>query len=195
MKIRKKTSFMLLAASTAAVVGVAAVSFAAWTGNNGNLTASAATGSAYLFGFGTANPEVELSKDLVPYNQVNGYDTTTCATSATLTLPDYEVVGAYSITVELDDVITNADGEAASLATGTSFYVTAQTDKTVSATMSLEGWEQIDADGATFTYNDATAGEVKNKVLTFILVSENSADMNLSVQFNVTLTDLTPAQG
>lgn len=197
MKIRKKTSFMLLAASTAAVVGVAAVSFAAWTGSNTDLLANAATGSAYLFGFKQVDDadhkaHAELDKDLVPYNQENGYDTDTCATIATLELPTYEVVGAYTINVTLGDI--TKENVAYTLPDGTAFYVT--DDATATAyTPGAEGWLEITADtttvSATFSYDttEVTQGVVENKKLKFALVSENSADMNLTVHFNVTLVN------
>lgn len=198
MKIRKKTSFMLLAASTAAVVGVAAVSFAAWTGSNNQLTASASTGTVYMFGFaGTTAPTATLDP-IVPYNQDDA-SVITGNQVVTLSLPEYSVLGNYEIQV------VRTDSETAF--TGT-FYVhkgevaEANLPDDDTALAADTGWVEVgktDTAAAKLQYSSsATTINANATKISFILKSSDSADKgNNNLEFSVKLVDKhsTEAQG
>lgn len=102
MKIKKKTSMMLLATSAAAVVGVAAVSFVAWNGGT-TLTVNGETGTAVLEGFVGAT--AVFDGKLVPWDQSENSVSAGSATVINAEI-DYVVVENYSITVELTSATT-----------------------------------------------------------------------------------------
>lgn len=166
MKIRKKTSFMLLAASTAAVVGVAAVSFAAWQGSGvDTLTASASTGDVTFFGFTEAHdPTVEVTTKLVPYNQPDGTYDDTCATVVSIAVPDYFVYEAYTVTVK-------ATSEA-----NLTLYAQLTSSQDAPAHSSLEGWKLISVANGEKLLDETTvtAGDVSGKYLHVILDSNDT---------------------
>lgn len=184
MRIKKKTKALMLAASAVAVAGVAAVSFAAWTGSNSNQAAKAETGSAYLFGFSETTTEKTFSGDLVPYDQPN--ETVENGVKVvSLALPTYEVFGAYEIKVTCV--------QAANL----SYYAFVGNQVTAmpagwNPTSAVGDWQVVDADGATFSFADAQKGEVAadSTYVNLMLVSDtqNTKDaMNQETSFNIEL--------
>lgn len=201
MKIRKKTSFMLLAASTAAVVGVAAVSFAAWQGGTNSLTASASTGNVSLVGFKTVSDGLsayngtekvndgavvagytyQFDKLLLPYNQENVTDETmSTVISGKLT---YEVSGDYEIVVKVAD---------SQLVSGTKVYV----NLSATAVTSVDS-DALAAGQKTWTEVSTTA-EAKLNVsqeyaaaavtyISVIMDSSDNNDMNKSFSLSIEL--------
>lgn len=198
MKIKKKTSIMMLAASTAAIVGVAAVSFAAWNGINGApATASAATGTVYAFGFQEENPVISFNKSLVPYDQEEKtFDASVSATTISAALPAYSVYAEdYTFTV------TTASNTLA----GSTIYALIGTEATVSiegwSTSDKGDWKEVKADGAAgekaaFRVSNTEVGDkaAGTHYIHLLLVSENRADEGKTGAFalNVTLST-TPA--
>ena len=194
MRIKKKTSMMLLAASTAAVVGVAAVSFAAWNGGvSDELTASASTGTVYTFGFETADP-LNFGQ-LVPYDQP---DKTIEAGSvvAECKLPAYTVY---------EDTYTISVGGVSGLSCGTLYaFVGAEkpdstADMDVTA-LEAAGWQEVTATAsgagtAHFASADitgeatVTAGTVAAETYSvwLILVSETAPSATETIGLTVTL--------
>ncbi len=187
MRIKKKTSTLMLTTAAIAVAGVAAVSFAAWQGDNDNIVARAETGSAYLFGFSDVQNDgekLELGK-LVPYDQKAGI--IEGVTFVSVALPQYSVVGDYTITV------------AYAADTTLDFYalvgdrVNAVPDGWAPADSG--DWKQVTTGGAEFYFPlaDGATGAVVNEAgnetvyVSLMLVSENPADMGGEVGFNVTL--------
>lgn len=94
MRIKKKTRALMLAASACAVIGIAAVSFAAWSGTSTELTASANTGSAYLQGFDETT--LTFTDKLVPWNQTGIKEGETIVKAQ---LPAFTAYGNFSFTV------------------------------------------------------------------------------------------------
>lgn len=193
MRIKKKTSALLIAASAAAAVGVSAVTFAAWQGNNTERAAKAETGYAYLFGFTTeqaAGEKLELGT-LVPYNQdestikadENGVEGVKFVSVA---LPEYEVVGNYSIEVEYVANTSNLD-----------FYVLVGSEVTAvptgwDTTANVGDWQQVSA-GASFDFTSdaATVNSDGNKTVfvSLMLVSDKADQMGKTADFNITLVN------
>lgn len=195
MKIKKKTSIMLLASTAAAVVGISAVSFAAWSGNKeAALSASASTGEAYLFGFESNTALTFGGTKLVPYNQ----KASTIVEGATVisdALPAYTVYNEdYTLTISLAEKTTSDD---------TTYYVLLTSgdtapeafDGTASAEVKEDAWLAVAADGVTINYTNTTGGEVAAKHLYVAMASENTGDMNQTFKFNVTLATKPAAQG
>lgn len=187
MRIKKKTSTLMLTAAAVAVAGVAAVSFAAWQGDNDNIVARAETGSAYLFGFSDVQNDgekLELGK-LVPYDQKTGI--IEGVTFVSVALPQYSVVGNYTITV------------AYAAETTLDFYtlVGEQVNGVPDGWKPDNSgkWQQVTDTGAVFNFTlpEGATGAVVNKAgnetvyISLMLVSENPADMGGEATFNVTL--------
>lgn len=177
MKIRKKTSFMLLAASTAAVVGVAAVSFAAWTGSNNEFTASASTGSATLIGFNDAQPSLTLGT-LVPVDQEGTY---TGEKYVSVALPSYQVSGDYTITVSSETALH--------LYVTVGAQVTTQPTKAeVESTAEGNKWQPVAS--ASFEFEQTGYAEsIETTFISLVLVSDENAEMNTNYSITVTLAN------
>lgn len=194
MRIKKKTCTMLLAASTAAVVGVAAVSFAAWQGAP-KITASASTGEAHLEGF--TKTTIDFGGDkLIPWNQ----NPSTAKSEKDVTMLSdtisYVFVDDYTITVSLDAANTTTSASA-------KYWVLiskeALTGATVSEPSTSTGWQQVTTDGVTFskaqilgTQTAVEKGATETVNIYVKLVSNNyNGDHGKSFTFNITNNKVT----
>lgn len=203
MRIKKKTRALMLAASAVAVIGVAAVSFAAWSGNNNVLETSATTGTAVLEGF-EANAELNFGgTKLVPFDQgtkENSYDTATCTTMLTATIPAFNALGTYSFTVDNLEFEKEVSGNYSIWAyIGENAEFTG--DNAISATSDPSatgsGWVQIvtgDAAQASFTNDEwvctATNSKVENRFTIAVkLVTSDTNLMNQTFSFKLTLNN------
>lgn len=191
MRIKKKTSIMLLAASVAATVGVGAVSFAQWTGSNATtIQASGATGSAYLFGFEQGASDLSFNEKLVPFNQRNN-TIKEGQTVVTAALPSYTVYSEkYTITIATTDVA--ADKVAAS--ENTTYYVSIDESKDAPAAAFAgaedTNWYKVTAAGAVIEYGapaTAAAHTVSGRYVHVAMVSEETGDMDKAFAFEITL--------
>ena len=178
------TITMLVVAALAAIIGISAVSYAAWTAGNNSFGASAATGTVQLVGFTGDTTNVRFDP-VVPYNQTGTI--TSGAKMQSITLPEFVVTGAYTITVTSD--------------TGLTFYVKTENTATPSTTAptSLEGWTKV-ADGTAMNGKDFTADAgveymtVTDQVLYLILDDSNKDNMNKTgITLTVTLNLKTTA--
>ncbi|MDE6441869.1 MAG: hypothetical protein K2L12_03835 [Clostridia bacterium] len=192
MKIKKKTSLMMVAASTAAIVGIAAVSFAAWTGSyQDSITASASVGSLNTFGFGDVT-SVELKGEdntskLVPWDQ-NEATVNEGNYIISANLPAYTVYAEdYTITVTSAKVQgTNITYELYGQLVDKNTTVTAPTKAA-----DLADWTSLDGDGIEVSVTNTTAGNVAagEKVLYVILVSNGQLEQSVTLNtINVVLT-------
>lgn len=110
MKLKKQTRLLMLTASAVAVVGVAAVSFAAWTGSNTELTANASTGYAYLEGFSNNN-SLALGS-VVPFDQENESIKGEGKQVVTADLPTFTTLSEATLTVKnfaFTETVTGVD--------------------------------------------------------------------------------------
>lgn len=188
MKIKKKTSIMLLASTAAAVVGISAVSFAKWTDSNATLTADASTGSAYLFGF-ESNAALNFDTKLVPHNQPAS-SIKEGETSVFAVIPDYTVyTEAYDITITI-----------AGTNTPNATYYVLMTSKAPETKPAFDGtpdtsaavedvWKEVTASGVKFSYEKPAEGKnvISGKRLYIAMASENSGDADKKFAVNVTL--------
>lgn len=191
----------MIAASTAAVVGVAAVSFAAWTGSTSDtLTAQAQTGTIYTFGFNDATSmtlagtkDTKNSTSLVPYNQpeatvkTGNYILTGKLPEYTVFAEDYSIAvtsaqstGDYKLYVTITDTaLTQAD------ILSEDFNLNDW--KEVSSTATLTKGETVTENGAIWYIANSVAVEDKTGVLNVILVSEVEG-APVSTTFDLTIT-------
>lgn len=186
MKIKQMSKFMIIAVALVAVLGIASVSFAAWTGGQTSVTASAQTGVVEVIGFDdtAVTPVADcttaagVNKTIVPYDQTT-YDATTQVKVFAWTLPDFTVTADYTITV--------------TTTSGLTFYAQLGDARVSEDGLSLTGWERITAAGATFTGEAPTlTGDgvtpVTGKVLSIILDSSNLTDMDQAANFTIALS-------
>lgn len=184
MKTKKITKLLIAATAIAAVMGVSAVSFAAWTGNNGgNATLSASTD-----GFGTIDipdgdtPLAGLPTDgvtFVPYNQTNmGSMTGTKVVSYKVKDFSTNVNYKLNLTVTTESALKG------------SFYYMYGDSEVTEAPADLVGWTKLTA-GTAAVLAEGTAKEyttVTGKYLSIVLDSSDNADMNKSgITFTVSL--------
>jgi len=185
MKIKKKTGALMLTAAVAAITGVSAVSYAAWAGSNDTLTALAATGEAYLFGFteDRSGANMELGT-LVPYDQPAN-TIKTGVTYVSVVLPEYAVNADYTVTVKSE--------------TALNFYVLVGEQQTAAPTKEAltaanSEWKKVNSAGVTFEFTATTGTTVTDKYLSIVLDSTDTAEMGQSdVGFTVTLAEKTTA--
>lgn len=202
MKIKKKTSIMMLAASTAAVVGVAAVSYAAWQGGAyTTTTASASTGEAYLFGFTTDQSQENLSfgtQKLVPFDQGASAKEGTSTVIVSDAIPDFTVYQGYAI--KLDGLTMKKDN--AEVTSEFSVYAqvgafeTAPTIAQDWATDNAGDWKLIsDTDGFSFAQTFVTGTNTVSGMKIALMLVSNAANadaakqMGATISFSVTLVD------
>ena len=87
--MKKKVKSLIIAASVAAIAGIGAVSFAAWSeGSTSTATVGVDTGSIVTMGTLTATSNIhgDGALKLVPYNQVDQFDGTTMTKFGEVTL-------------------------------------------------------------------------------------------------------------
>lgn len=199
MKIKKKTSVMMIAAATAAVVGVAAVSFAAWTGSSQQtLTASASTGHVSLLGFTPdkdSNPVTygggaydasgaATLTPLVPYDQTNyGTDQVNVLD---VVIPAYSYSDNYSLTLNYTD--TDSAGLTLYYLYGAEQAPTVDGDLDVTATGS--DWKALGATNVLENVDNVEAeATVAIQHLYIVLVSDDGAQMNKDFSISLVLGD------
>lgn len=188
MKIKQMTRFSVLALALAAVMGIAAVSYAAWQGsNNPVVTASAATGKIEFLGF-SDNSALSLDKVIVPYDQKGDlglFEEKEQVTMLTFDLPAIDATKNFEIKIRFT--------EASSL----DFRALVTKDAAATA---LDPEADVPTEWKTVTTTDVllksvTLGDgleyesVSGYKLNLILVSKSNADMNKSANFTVTLTE------
>ncbi|MCM1441619.1 MAG: hypothetical protein NC131_20790 [Roseburia sp.] len=184
MKIKKKTGALLIASAAVAAAGVAAVSFAAWTGTSSSLAAAAHTGTVSLFGFSEST--VSFDKEIVPYNQPEGsYDTDTAATIISVALPSYSVYEDYTISVTSDTAMT--------------FYVSVGAAQTTVPTgepssWNTAVWKQVtsSAEDAVFSFGDISGqttvnGEATKTAYISLLLDSTDKDGHSDKDVNFTV--------
>lgn len=171
MKIKKKTSLMMIAASTAAVVGVAAVSFAAWNGGRADLTAEAATGHVDMTGFISENYTAPEGTKLYPIDQGESYTTMISFDADYLATEDSTLkVSTDNATLELWIKVGDV--------------TTAPTTK-AELTAENSGWQQLTTTATPYGETLAASNEKVETQAHIVLVSSASTDMDQT--FTVTL--------
>ncbi|MDE6618699.1 MAG: hypothetical protein K2K13_06715 [Clostridiales bacterium] len=173
--MKKTVKALIVAASVAAVVGVGAVSFAAWQGS-GTTTASQAantTGSVSVVGF-DADATLTKVENLMPWDQTSG------TTVAHYTLPEVTSGNeGYKITAS----VTKESGWDGDL------YIIINDSATTAASdpaTAANGWKTLDGTASVFTFT-ATGDTPKQLYAHVILDSDKSADMNKSYDLTFTL--------
>lgn len=183
MRIKKKTSIMALAAATVAATGVAAVSFAAWTGGSANLTASAGTGRLDLVGFtgSTIAEDGNLVGDLYPVDQ------------GTTKPADGVVSYSFSATYLATEASTlKVQSDNADISLWIKVSNAAVTAPTVSADVTAaNGWQELTTTLTASNYAIPTANGAQTLHATIVLVSSDTADMdqNFTVTLNLAKTE------
>ncbi|MDE5593138.1 MAG: hypothetical protein K2I75_04315 [Clostridiales bacterium] len=173
--MKKTVKALIVAASVAAVVGVGAVSFAAWTGS-GTTTASQntnTTGSVSVVGFGN-EASLAAVTNLMPWDQDSG------TTVAHYTLPKVTSGNeGYKITVTAD--LKNSW-------TGSLYVIVDDSASTAASDpdTAANGWKAIDGTASVFTFT-ATGDTPKQLYAHVILDSDKSADMNQTYDLTFTL--------
>ena len=191
MRIKKKTSVMMLTASAVAAVGVAAVSFAAWQNTQNGLTADASTGVVSFFGFGADVIDSSLSATdgfkLVPFDQPAGTYATDgenkSATMVSFAIPDYYVYQNYTVDANLTSEVE-----------GTFYVMWAEAGASVTAPVTeadLAGWTALTA-GSDVNLLNATevdsSATVSGTVLYVVLDSDSANEGTVSKNFSIAIT-------
>lgn len=186
MRIKKKTSIMMATATTLAAVGIAAVSFAAWTGNNTVLTASADIGTVSYFGFTEdQNSEVTSLGTLVPYDQEDN-SILTGTKFISFALPEFSVFEDYQIQVTYAPTLSTE-----ATTTEYKFYATVGNQIT-DAPESVTGWQQLSDQAQVFNFT-ATANTntvvngAANKTVYFNLILESNEKESTFEKANFTI--------
>lgn len=193
MKIKKKTSFMLLAASTAAVVGVAAVSFAAWTNERTSLSVQASTGDIYYVGFEEEASLTIGSKNLVPYNQPTGsYDASANDVVVSIKVPDFKVYEAYTLTIKAYSEYSETSKTQTTLPLYANYgaQVTASEVEAWTA-IPATGWTSLAGGGALTTPSatpESAMVAVAGQYINIVLNSEDYDDSTTTFHIEVVLT-------
>lgn len=179
MEKKKIVKPVVIAASVAAIVGIGAVSFAAWTGDNKNVsTQQGTTGSVTLTGFANATDVSITNAALVPYDQTEGL-TSNVYKMATVSLPK------ITSDDKVDIKVTVSEG------TDVSLYVQlvlATATAPTAPTENLNDWNAIGSSGYTFkgTGDGIKGTDVEYKAY-IVLSSNTTGDMgkNYTVNFEL----------
>ena len=201
--MKKFVKPLVIAASVAAIAGVGAVSFAAWTSGNtdSDATVTANMGSTSVtagFVVTNAGDQKTLSfsgtDKLVPVDQATpGTGNTTMLTAA---LGDIQVPkGSYKFTLSATtdlklyyQVATSASAPTVTAETGTT--VTDKEDS-IATQLTGTGWTALGSDTADVAVTD-NVKTVSDLNLYIILVSSDTADMNATAALTLTLTYTAP---
>ena len=181
--MKKFVKPLVIAASVAAIAGIGAVSFAAWSAGNNNTetTTGNETGAVSVLEFDTTKP-VALTTALLPIDQnVTDTDKTPVLGSVTFTIKTSEGYekSDFKLNVAIDN-IKDSTGAASTLTDGVYVSATAPTDATAATgtkvTAAGVDVEYTITDGATYT-------------LYIWLQSGDTADMNHTFDLVYTLAD------
>lgn len=180
--MKKFVKPLVIAASVAAIAGVGAVSFAAWsTGDPDDLTHGGATGSIKTdAGELGATSNLSDTIKLVPYDQVAQYDSTTMAKMQTINLTYTQGTGAASSNYKFTMALTeNNDSLSLYYKLGSASVPTAQ-DVTTDGWTALAVGTDVDL---TLTSDAAT--------INVILVSTDPDDMSKSYTITFSAAEIT----
>lgn len=184
--MKKTVKSLIVAASVAAIAGIGAVSFAAWSGGNPeDITHSGASGSI-VTAAGTLGATSNLSDTvkLVPYDQVAQYSATTMAKMQTINLTYTQGSGAASSNYNFTMALTkNDDSLALYYKLGTA---TVPTNGGEDYNVTDDGWIAFTLDedvDLTLTSDAAT--------INVILVSTATGDMNKSYEITFSANEIT----
>lgn len=189
--MKKKVKALVIATSVAAIAGIGAVSFAAWSGGTTTESANGTTGQVDFLSFNTTAATATIS-GLLPYDQkgTDALQTTADKTLgsvafAAITLPsDYEKEN-YNITVKA--VPNTGSGKEIAWTGADSAYTKIYVSATAptAAIENVTGWEEAsDADGATLTI----ARETLTPTIYVIMDSNDSAQMDKEFTLEFTLS-------
>lgn len=174
--MKKATKLLITAAAVAAVAGVSAVSFAAWSSNN---TSKEITGgeTAEIKVIGITS-STTLSKKIVPFDQVEGYKTATMTREYVVEL----VVEGDDIANKFIKVTHNA-----TLASESYYMVKYDTTSTETEAPVKANYTNIGSNGVTY---DITGSETDGKIYAHIILdSKDDNDMKKTVTFKFELVD------
>lgn len=185
MEKKKLVKPIVIATSVAAVVGIGAVSFAAWSGGTTTDTQNGNTGSVDFLSFNETNVATATLTDILPHDQKSATPSTTDKTLgsvafAQITLPT-DIVGNYYITVKA--VAGDTDGIAFTNSDKHSDIYVSLTAP--SAAITLSEWTKANTEnGAKLEI----ASTEKTPTIYVILDSNDSAQMNKSFKLDFTLS-------
>lgn len=184
MKVKRTARLTVVLAAIVAMVGIAAVSYAAWQGGT-TAEAQGATANIELIGFNEETAALNFNlgdKKIVPYDQTAGYTEATMVKVISTEIPAFQTTGAYKIKVEALDKTT---GNATTL----DFWYQIGTTAVTTAPANTTGWTLIGSENSDYT--PATQPKVTTAVsdlkLSIILDSSDYEDMNKEITFRVTL--------
>lgn len=170
MKIKQTTKMIILVVALVSVIGIGAVSYAAWQGGATSITATAQTGSMQLIGF-TGNAIDALSnKVFVPYDQGENAPEGS-VTYVSFAVPEFISNGAWKINLKISNE-------------NVSFYVNHSNNAITSAPENLTNWTKITATGVevlTGNASEADNGVVSDTgYINIVLDSSSFNDMNVT---------------
>lgn len=175
--MKKAIKGLIVAASVAAVVGVGAVSFAAWTGGaNSEATATGTTATISLYGF-DSNAITGPTANLLPYNQ--GSDVEDNVRIWSLQLPTITAAEATKLQVKFTEAST-LDG---------TVYVKWSNDNVTAVPENTNGYQELDTtatDLANATFG-ANAERQAAGYLVVILDSNKTSDMGKDIKITVSV--------
>ena len=168
--MKKFVKPLIVASAVAAVAGIGAVSFAAWTsGTTTNNVTGGGTGFVSTSGFVSGSTS-SLTDKLLPYNQGSPSSGETLYYDILLKvagndLGDYKIQGSYTGTL-----------------TGKLYY---KVDQTESVTYSGSGWDELTTSAADLNGGDEL--EAGDWYVHIALDSSDPGDMNQSLSFSFEL--------
>ncbi|MDE7464086.1 MAG: hypothetical protein K2M48_03560 [Clostridiales bacterium] len=191
--MKKFVKPLVIATSVAAIAGIGAVSFAAWSGGEKEVTSTGALGDVTIVGF-ASDTATAWSNKLVPHDQPSKtYDATTCVTVASIELPKLTAVENQTITVKAEIQGYTATNDTADITYKNDLYVVAKeaSEAEPSATDIITAAHKADGTGVVVLTVDSTGLTAADYKLYFALDSNDYAAKNLTYNITVTLSDAT----
>lgn len=183
--MKKKVKALIVAASVAAVAGIGAVSFAAWSGSGATpVDKTGATGEVDTLGAITVTSNLD-GKTLLPYDQAG----TLTATQIKVWQLDLEVVSTGAVAT-FEVKLGTADAN--DLGSGKLYIFTGETYADPSTGTAATG-APADWTALTTTATEIEADENGEATAYIILVSNSTDDMNKNFKVTVSATQTTTA--
>ena len=181
--MKKAVKSLIIAASVAAIAGIGAVSFAAWTGGTKEKTGITTGGTSHVdtTGFGTGSTS-SLTDKLMPWNQSNPAASTGETTIYHIKLvvegnaaSSYKIQGKYTAQKDSSNYTWNTDG--------TTSKLVYKIDQVATTAYSGSDWATWTPNGE---YGDLTGGDTLTAGDWYVhvaLESEAAADMDVTLTF------------
>ena len=177
--MKKAVKSLIIAASVAAIAGIGAVSFAAWSGGSATETVNGSSGTITAVGFVSCSVTNGEGDALMPYNQPSLSDNQAYYYAVKLTLPKDTTATKIHAAVAGRTAETGTSG----VPTGLKYSTTATPSGGSGASLSEDNWNPLGSGADVATVSSGTT-----EYTIYIALDSDDTTYNTNAGLNFTIT-------